>query len=213
MFRSPALAQCDNTADRVYHRPDATARLDWRIRGCSIQPGYLLEMDPKKRGFLRGRVFRHSPDAVRPPWSGSAARFYDVCTRCNSCISACPEKILFAGDGGFPEVNFQLGECTFCAQCTSACTDDVFDLPPHDVEKAWSLTAEITPSCLSLNAVLCRTCGESCPVEAINFHLRTGGIAVPAIQSSDCTGCGACLYVCPKNSVVLKYRSIPPDAI
>jgi ferredoxin-type protein NapF len=110
------------------------------------------------------------------------------------------------GDGGFPEVSFGLGECTFCAECASACRDNVFQPPPFKADHAWPLGAEILPSCLSLNAVVCRSCAESCPVDAIEFRLRTGGISEPQINLNNCVGCGACYYICPNNSVVLKYN-------
>jgi len=159
-----------------------------------------------KRGFLRGKGFSHSPDVVRPPWTGSAQHFSDRCTRCDNCITACPEKILIQGDGGFPEVDFRLGECTFCTECASVCDEDVFQSSPLEAEDAWTIVAGILPACLSLNAVLCRSCAEHCPADAISIRLHTGGISEPLINLDDCIGCGACLYVCPKDSVLLKYR-------
>ncbi|MCP4126472.1 MAG: 4Fe-4S dicluster domain-containing protein, partial [Gammaproteobacteria bacterium] len=56
-------------------------------------------------------------------------------------------------------------------------------------------------SCLSINAVICRSCGEACDQEAIKFKLEVGGIARPLLDLEKCNGCGECFTVCPDNSV------------
>ncbi|MGB8052179.1 MAG: 4Fe-4S dicluster domain-containing protein, partial [Azonexus sp.] len=76
-------------------------------------------VDASRRGFLRGRP---RPKAkIRPPWALPETDFVDRCTRCGNCLSACPQKILVAGDGGFPTIDFSQHECTFCGDCATAC--------------------------------------------------------------------------------------------
>ena len=53
----------------------------------------------------------------RPPWALNEFLFVDQCTRCNECITACEEEIIIRADGGFPEIDFNRGECTFCELC------------------------------------------------------------------------------------------------
>lgn len=156
-------------------------------------------MDHRKRALLRGQTNRASPQ--RPPWSVSDAAFLDNCTRCGACIDACPEHIIRKGDGGFPEVDFKLGECTFCTQCVTACPEPCF-LPPDDTQP-WAIKATMTDQCLARHGTYCRSCGDSCPSEAISFQLQLGGKAEPCVDHDRCTGCGACVGPCPVDAVRL----------
>lgn len=138
---------------------------------------------------------------MRPPWAIDEPLFIEGCVRCDDCISACPENILVRGDGGFPEVNFKLGECTFCTECVASCQKNVFQKSNLQPASAWSLDISISSKCLSLNAIVCRTCGDNCEPQAIRFQLKVGGISEPQIALNDCTGCGGCLSVCPVDAV------------
>ena len=165
--------------------------------------------DLKRRAFLRGKSPRLDPDTIRPPWSLNASLFIEKCTRCDECIKACPEKILFRGDGGYPEINFQHAECSFCAKCVDACDSNAFIDLPSDKEpdsiiktiKPWSLHVSFDSTCLALNAVVCRACSDNCDEQAINFRLKLRGISEPQFTAEDCTGCGACISVCPVHAV------------
>lgn len=173
-----------------------------------------------RRAFLRGRSPKYNPAAIYPPWTIEMSQFVEKCERCDRCIDRCPENILYRGDGGFPEVNFRQGECTFCGQCAEVCEADAFDLGDLNQssnkalgeglkeENAWSLFVEIETTCLSLNAITCRSCGDNCDAGAIRFQLQVGGIAIPIIDTDQCTGCGACIYVCPKNSITMRKQSL-----
>lgn len=164
-------------------------------------------VDLRRRGFLRGRT-RAAPPALRPPWS-LADRFIALCTRCGACAKACPEGILRAGDGGFPEIDFALGECSFCGACADACPEPVFD---RSAPRPWTLTATIGPSCLTASRIVCRSCQDACPEAAIRFALAPGGVARPAVEAAACTGCGACVSTCPASAVTVGPRPEDADA-
>ena len=150
--------------------------------------------------FLRGD-FSGSRSVVRPPWSGDELAFVEACSRCSDCVGVCPEKILEKGRGGFPQVNFSRGECTFCGDCVRVCKSGALS---HGVPQApWALKARVAPSCLALNQVVCRTCGESCPEGAIRFKISIGAVAKPEIDLAACTGCGACFGPCPISAVTI----------
>ena len=78
----------------------------------------------------------------------------------------------------------------------------------HDLESylpPWHIKATIDlTNCLSMNATICRSCGESCDDKAITFNLKLGGIAEPVLNIEQCTGCGACFSVCPVHVIQLK---------
>lgn len=156
--------------------------------------------DISRRLFLRGKVntVNYVP-VVRPPRSVDQQQFLSLCTRCDDCISACPENIIVHGDGGFPEVDFKQGECTFCNKCAEVCQEDAVQVENNN---SWQLDVSVNSKCLSLNAIVCRACGDNCEPQAIHFNMKLGGISEPQISLDDCTGCGACMYVCPIDGAI-----------
>lgn len=153
--------------------------------------------DPSRRQLFRGDIgVRNLP--VRPPWSIAESAFTQACTRCNKCVDTCPEGILFAGSGGFPEVDFQRGECSFCTDCVAACESAAFSSPN---ETPWKHKVEIGEGCITHKQVVCRSCGENCEPEAITFTLQAGRVATPQVDLDLCNGCGACIAVCPTKVV------------
>jgi ferredoxin-type protein NapF len=149
--------------------------------------------------FLRGD-FGGRKHAIRPPWAQEEEKFVDVCTRCGDCITACPEKILEKGRGGYPQVNFFRGECTFCGACVSRCSGGAL-LPGAPGAAPWGLKAKIGEACLAKQQVVCRSCGELCPEGAIRFFMAPGGVAKPRVAPDGCNGCGACVKPCPVAAV------------
>lgn len=151
-----------------------------------------------RRDFLRGRR-ANIPAELRPPWARGSGSFEERCTRCGDCQRACPTGIVVVGGGGFPKVDFGRGECTFCGDCVSACVpaalERVGDVAP------WSLRARIGEACLASRGVECRVCGEACGVGAIRFRPQIGGVTLPQLDGSACTGCGACLAPCPTQAI------------
>lgn len=153
----------------------------------------MTTIDNARRAFFTGSAValdHHVPWAVMD--------FEGRCRRCGDCLVACEEVILTLGDGGFPTVDFERGACTFCAACVTACKYEALDLA---VEPVWRLKVEIGPECLSQRGITCRSCGDACEVAAIRFRLAVGGRAVPTLDSSVCSGCGACVAVCPEKAI------------
>ncbi len=200
----------------------------------SKSKGFMTQaVDHSRRAFLRRAALsvdkRQRVNTLRPPWSlgeeQDAEQFVDHCVRCHDCISVCETGLLIKGDGGFPEADFTQGECTFCGDCVRSCEHGALrfsplSLPEESTEtssKPWSIKAQIQDNCLSLNGVDCRCCGEHCEQEAITFHFvvtGTGGsfsdkatamaVAQPAMNTDQCTGCGACVAVCPVASISMQ---------
>ncbi|MGF1685987.1 ferredoxin-type protein NapF [Photobacterium japonica] len=150
----------------------------------------------RRRLFMR----RQQPDFPRLPWVVDEDTFTDHCTRCNQCVSHCETQIITKGDGGFPTVDFQRGECTFCYRCADACPEPLFR---PQAESPWDMVAAISTECLAQKNVECRSCGDMCETQAIGFKLQVGGVATPIIEADACTGCGACVAVCPTSAITL----------
>jgi ferredoxin-type protein NapF len=139
----------------------------------------------------------------RPPWALTEVDFVDRCNGCGDCISACPDALIVAGRGRLPRMEFARGGCDFCAACVDACKVGALRRDADSSVPPWRIKATIQPGCLSLNAVICRSCGEVCDERAIRFRLATGGVAIPLLDSDRCSGCGACFAVCPIRAVTL----------
>lgn len=160
-----------------------------------------------RKALLRGQFRSDDQSVLRPPWSIGADLFTETCDASGKCREACPEGILMAGTGGFPEVDFERGECTFCEDCVKACPSGALSLyeAEGDTEKRapWAIRAEIKNDCMSLAGITCRVCGDQCETRAITFKLAVGGVALPVIDMSLCTGCGACFGPCPTQSIAI----------
>ncbi len=145
---------------------------------------------------------------IRPPWALDEAAFIERCTACGECIATCPYDIIKEGSGKFPQIDFSLCGCDFCQRCMLVCKPGALHYDKEADTSPWDLKATILPSCLSLNAVICRSCGEACDERAIRFKLEVGGVARPLLDQNLCTGCGECFAVCPIRAVEIS--SIEP---
>ncbi|HEY5761588.1 MAG TPA: ferredoxin-type protein NapF [Rhodocyclaceae bacterium] len=149
-----------------------------------------------RRQLLRGD-FLAKAYSLAPPWA--VRHFTSACSRCDACVTACPTGLLIRGDGGFPRTDYSRSECTFCGDCATACKDDA--LRRGDGQAPWSRRILIDDSCLTRIGVVCRSCGEHCDAQAIRFVAQAGGVANPSLDAAACTGCGACVAVCPNRAI------------
>lgn len=159
-------------------------------------------MSNSQINLSRRQLFTRRKDTGKPnlPWVKDHL-FTDLCTQCGKCLQACPERIIQLSDGGFPRVDFNLGECTFCYQCAQACPEPLFN---SKEEAAWQVKASISETCLATRRIDCRSCGDSCEPQAIRFKLAIGSVAQPQIDTALCNGCGACVSVCPVDAIAIK---------
>lgn len=163
------------------------------------------EHSSSRRALLRGRL--RAASLPRPPWALTEAEFIDQCTRCGDCLRVCPERVLSAGDGGFPVFDPETGGCSFCGACVEACTVGALDAA-LGARSVWH--AAVGETCLGRAGIVCQSCRDACAEHAITFPLAAlagRGPAIPTLDVERCTGCGACVGVCPAAAIELRPTS------
>ena len=158
-----------------------------------------MTKDLARRDLLRGRLIpRAAP--IRPPGAIVEKNFLSLCVPCDDCASACPHGLIDHDKAGRPVMNFTRATCVFCADCTRACTSGALD---EQQARPWHVMARINQGCLSQNGITCRTCADHCDEQVISFKLMTRGRSQPIIDEGQCTGCGACVRICPNKSITI----------
>ncbi len=151
-----------------------------------------------RRALLFGRATAPAAPAARPPWALEAEAFAAACTRCDACIDACGERVLSRGADGLPRFEAGTGECTFCGDCAAACGTGALAAA---VSPPWHLRARVAEACLPGKGVVCASCRDVCPENAI--RVPPGGRGAAVVDAARCTGCGACVGVCPASALAL----------
>jgi len=160
--------------------------------------------------FLRGD-FSGRAAPLRPPWALPEHDFIGVCDRCGHCMDVCPTGILKQARGGYPVVDFSAGECLFCSDCVRACKPGALAQAPG--QQPWLVRASIDAgTCIAQRGVECRGCVDPCEIRAIRMRPRVGSVAIPELDLTSCTGCGACYRVCPVQAIVMQAGQMTQEA-
>lgn len=152
-----------------------------------------------RRSFLTARV---APIGGIPP-PGVSRSSLDACTGCGSCVEACPTGIISLVRS-VPTLDFTVGECTFCAECRKACPEPVFI--SADPPRRFPHAVAISEACFAKSGIACQSCRDACPEQAIRFRPRIGGPFIPELDEDACSGCGACIGVCPASAIAVSER-------
>ncbi|RDL48207.1 Electron transport complex subunit RsxB [Ensifer sp. M14] len=151
-----------------------------------------------RRGLFLGRQAVRK--RVLPP--GVTLESLTACTGCGRCVEHCPTHIISLRDER-PTLDFSGGECTFCGDCARVCPEPVFAVLGST---RLAHVVAIGDGCLARNNVACQSCRDACPEEAIRFRPRAGGPFLPDVNVDSCSGCGACIGVCPVSAIGIVER-------
>lgn len=139
-----------------------------------------------------------------PFGAGSVKNFYDHCTGCQLCVSACPNHVLRASTDLAhllqPQMGYENGWCRpECTACSDICPAGAIKPLAEGQKLAISIgVARIDHELCVINrdGVGCGNCARHCPVGAI--RMVDGH---PVVNEELCIGCGACENLCPSRPV------------
>lgn len=170
--------------------------------GIGIPLAFLTRYIPKS---LRAS----SAPPILPPGADDPATFAGACSRCYTCMDACPTKVIRVGRiadrsmGQYfqPELNHTKGYCEeFCNQCSQVCPTGA--LRPLTVDEKRQRQIGIArvrkDACLAwADGEHCMVCQEFCPYLAIDTDESSDGLPRPVVDPEICRGCGFCQNQCP----------------
>ena len=145
-----------------------------------------------------------------PPGAGSVKSFYDHCTACQLCVSACPNQVLRPSSDFAhflqPEMGYENGYCRpECHACSDVCpAGAIRPLKPGQKQTIQIGLAHVNLElCFAAKGVAsCGNCAYHCPSGAIRM-VQTEGceFPVPTVAEAQCIGCGACENLCPSRPI------------
>lgn len=155
---------------------------------------------------------------LRPPFARDELEFLLTCTRCEKCLQACPDEVIFllparlgARVVGTPALDLLHKGCRLCQDwpCVQACEPGALKLPgPSDKDVAGmprlagvSINTDV---CLPFNGPECGACATSCPVPGA---LLWDGVK-PRIDANKCSGCGLCREACITEPRAVEIQSL-----
>ena len=145
-----------------------------------------------------------------PPGARSVKSFYDHCTACQLCVSACPNGVLRPSSDFAhflqPQMGYENGFCRpECTECSQVCPAGAI-LPVREGEK---LNIQIGLAQVDLSLCFAATGKETCG--NCEYHCPSGAILmveapgypnpIPTVAEAQCIGCGACEFLCPSRPI------------
>lgn len=206
-----AAAHQDSAA-AVSEDKEGLSRRTFLLSTAAVTAGAALAQAEKKvdggLAIIEDKVVPERKGRLVPPGAQSQRHFYQNCTACQLCVSACPNGVLRPSDDlqhfMQPVMEYERGYCRpECVRCSEVCPNDairLIDLAEKSSVKIGTARV-IAANCLTNTGVSCGNCARHCPVGAIqmvNFHPdEADSLPSPVVDPERCIGCGACENLCP----------------
>lgn len=145
-----------------------------------------------------------------PFGAGSVKNFYNHCTACQLCVSACKNGVLRPSSDlehfMQPVMGYENGYCRpECTACSQVCPAGA--IKPVTVEQKQTIRIGVAKVNLDLclpaqGKDSCGNCAYHCPSGAIRMVRQPGSRnQIPSVVEDRCIGCGACENLCPSRPI------------
>lgn len=145
-----------------------------------------------------------------PFGAGSVKNFYNHCTACQLCVSACKNGVLRPSSDlehfMQPVMGYENGYCRpECTACSQVCPAGA--IKPVTVEQKQTIRIGVAKVNLDLclpaqGKDSCGNCAYHCPSGAIRMVRQQGSrMQIPTVSEDRCIGCGACENLCPSRPI------------
>ena len=183
------------------------------VTGVAVAAGAVAHAQDHMHGGLAEVIDKKAPERSErlvPFGSGSVKSFYDHCTACQLCVSACKNGVLRPSSdlGHFlqPFMSYENGYCRpECTACSQVCPAGA--IKPVSVEQKQTIRIGVAhvnlDLCLPANGKdNCGNCAYHCPSGAIRMVRQQGSRnQIPTVAEDRCIGCGACENLCPSRPI------------
>lgn len=172
-----------------------------------------LEAQEKKvDGGYAAVTAKKAPERTNPivPFGAVSLRhFHQHCTRCQLCVSQCPNDVLRPSTSldrlMLPEMSYENGWCRpECTKCSEVCpAGAILEITPEEKTAIHVGTASVDLDLCVVNRdnVHCGNCARHCPAGAIKMVRKNpddeNSLLIPTVLEDRCIGCGACEFLCP----------------
>jgi len=146
---------------------------------------------------------------LTPPGSVGSDHFYDHCTACQLCVTACPNDVLHPSIDPRhlmqPKMDFSKGFCRpECTECSKICpAGAILPLTPEEKTAVHigRAVVDLDLCVVKTDGVSCGNCASKCPAGAIQMvrvdSSDPQSLRIPSVLEERCIGCGKCEYLCP----------------
>ena len=172
-----------------------------------------LEAQEKKvDGGYAAVTAKKAPERTNPivPFGAVSLRHFNQhCTRCQLCVSQCPNDVLRPSTSldrlMLPEMSYENGWCRpECTKCSEVCpAGAILEITPEEKTAIHVGTASVDLDLCVVNRdnVNCGNCARHCPAGAIMMVRKNpddeNSLRIPTVLEDRCIGCGACEFLCP----------------